>query len=290
VSDRRVAVLQGGRAVLAENGPLRLVIQAFSGTVAEIELAKEAGEYAFDCLARVAADLQHLRKRHCLIETVLHDEIANVMLESVRRIGDEDLTPMAAVAGSIADFVADWLFARNVTKVIVDNGGDIAIRLKPGESARVGLRPVIECLEVTHLIHLAAKYPSWGVTTSGMGGRSLTRGIASAVTVFANNASVADAAATAIANSCFAEDENILQIPAKMVDPNTDLGDMLVTFSATGLRETTVITALENGLKKAKIIQQRGDIRGALIAVGGRLVLTPGFLEFVGEINYYEEH
>jgi uncharacterized protein len=196
---------------------------------------------------------------------------------------------MAAVAGTIADFVADWLFARDMTRVIVDNGGDIAIRFKPGESARVGLRPVIDSSEVTHLIHLDSKYPSWGVTTSGMGGRSLTRGIASAVTVFANNASIADAAATAIANSCFAEDENIRQVPAITVDPNTDLGDMLITVSASGLAEKTVTAALENGLEKAKVIQQRGDIRGALIAVGGRFVLTPGFSEIVGEIYRYEE-
>jgi hypothetical protein len=123
-----------------------------------------------------------------------------------------------------------------------------------------------------------------------MGGRSLTRGIASAVTVFANNASVADAAATAIANSCFAKDDNIRQVPAKMVDPNTDLGDMLVTVSASGLAEKTVMAALGNGLEKAKAIQQRGNIRGALIAVGGRFVLTPGFLESVGEIYHYEQH
>lgn len=289
MSDRRVAILHGGRAVLAENGPLRLVIQPFSGPVAETELAKEAAEYAFDCLARVAAALPALRRRHGLIATLPRDEIARVMLESVRIIGDEDLTPMAAVAGTIADFVADWLFARKVTRVIVDNGGDIAIRLKPGESARVGLRPVIDSLEITHLIHLDSTYPSWGVTTSGMGGRSLTRGIASAVTVFASTASVADAAATAIANSCFAEDGNIRQVPAITVDPTTDLGEMLVTVSASGLAAKTVTAALENGLEKAKAVMQRGDIRGALIAVAGKFVLTPGFTESVGEIYRYEE-
>jgi ApbE superfamily uncharacterized protein (UPF0280 family) len=286
--DRRVAILHEGRAVLVENGPLRLVIQAFSGPVPETELAREAGEYAFDCLARVANAQHLLRKRHGLITSFPEDEIARVMLESVRLIGDEDLTPMAAVAGTIADFVADWLFARNVTRVIVDNGGDIAIRLKPGEVVRVGLRPVIDSQEITHLIHLDSRSLSWGVNTSGMGGRSLTRGIASAVTAFAKNSSVADAAATAIANSCFAEDKNIRQVPAITVDPNTDLGDMLVTVSASGLTEKTVTEALGNGLKKAQVIQERRGILGALIAVGGRFVLTPGFPEIVGEISRYE--
>ena len=225
-----------------------------------------------------------------LITSPLQDEIARAMLESVRSIGDEDLTPMAAVAGTIADFVADWLFARNnVTRVIVDNGGDIAIRLKAGESARVGLRPVIESQEITHSILLGSKYSSWGVTTSGMGGRSLTRGVASAVTVFATSSSVADAAATAIANGCFSEDENILQVPAKTIDPHTDLGDMLVTVSASGLAEKTVRKALENGLNKATDIQERGLILGTLIVVGEKIGQTPGFAESVAEITWYEK-
>lgn len=288
MSDRRVAVLPGEKAVLAENGPLRLVIQAYSGPIPEIALAKKAAEYAFDCLGRVAAAQQSLRKRHGLITSSLQDEIARTMLESVRSIGDEDLTPMAAVAGTIADFVADWLFSRNVTRVIVDNGGDIAIRLKAGESARVGLRPAIDSQEITYSILLDSKYSSWGVTTSGMGGRSLTRGVASAVTVFAPRSSVSDAAATAIANSCFSEDKNILQVPAKTIAPYTDLGDMLVTVSASGLAEKTVQKALANGLKKATGIQERGLILGALIVVGGKFVQTPGFSEFVAEVSRYE--
>jgi len=286
--DRRVEVLSGGKAVLVENGPLRLVIQAFSGSVAETELVKEAAEYAFDCLDRVAKAQQLLRLKHSLITSSPQDKIASVMLESVRSVGDEDLTPMAAVAGTIADFVADWLFFHRLTKVIVDNGGDIAIRLKEGENARVGFRPVVDSQEITHVIHLGSKFPSWGVNTSGMGGRSLTRGIASAVTVFAQNSSVADAAATAIANDCFAEDEKISQVPAETVDRYTDLGDMLVTVSADGVSEETKIRALENGLKKAEQLMERGTIRGAVIAVGGKFVLTTEFLSRVGNILPYQ--
>jgi ApbE superfamily uncharacterized protein (UPF0280 family) len=62
------------------------------------------------------------------------------MLESVRAVGDARLTPMAAVAGTIADGVADFLFSRGMTKVIVNNGGDIAVRLKAPNAVRVGLR------------------------------------------------------------------------------------------------------------------------------------------------------
>jgi hypothetical protein len=104
---------------------MRLVIQAFSGSVAEIELAKEAAEHAFDCLARVAGAQHLFKNRHGLIGMIPEDDIPRAMLESVSLIGDDDLTPVAAVAGTIADFVADWLFDRRVTRVIV--GGKFAL-------------------------------------------------------------------------------------------------------------------------------------------------------------------
>ncbi len=287
ILDRKVEVLPGGKAVLVENGPLRLVIQAFSGSVAKIELVKEAADYAFDCLDRVAGLQQLLKQRHGLITSPPKDIIASVMWESVHLIGDEDLTPMAAVAGTIADFVADWLFSHDVTKVIVDNGGDIAIRLKTGEIARVGFRSVVDSQEITHVIHLDSKFSFWGVNTSGMGGRSLTRGIASAVTVFAKSSSVADAAATAVANDCFAEDEKICQVPARIVDRHTDLGDMLVTISTIGVSEETEKRALQYGLKKAEQLLERGVIRGAVIAVGSKTMLTTEFLDRVGDFIPY---
>lgn len=286
--DRRVETLPGGRAVLAEHGPLRLVIQAFSGEKPEIKFATEAAYYSFDCLARVAGEMPLLRQRHPLLLVTAQDEIANTMIESVRRIGDEDLTPMAAVAGTIADFVADYLFRDTVTRVIVDNGGDIAIRLQPGEVVRVGFRPVISSQEISHLIRIDARNLSWGVNTSGLGGRSLTRGIASGVTAFAETSSLADAAATAIANSCFSDDDNILQVPANTLDPNTDLGHTLVTLSAVGISAKTEGKSLENGLKKAEQLMKKGAIRGAVIAVGGKFVLTSGFVQQVGDISRYD--
>ena len=288
MSDARIVVLPGGKAVLAENGPLHLVLQAYFGAKADTALAREAAAYAFKCLGSVAESQSLLRQRHGLIKLLPKNEIARAMVQSVRLVGDEDLTPMAAVAGTIADFVADWLFSRKATKVIVDNGGDIAIRLEAGESARVGLRPVIESQEISHTILLDSRCASWGVTTSGMGGRSLTRGIASAVTVFAATSSLSDAAATAIANGCFAKDDNIIQVPAIAVDPSSDLGELPVTVSALGVAGETVQKALENGLNKAVALRQRGLICGALLVVGGQLVQTPGFAESVAELSHYE--
>lgn len=294
--DKRVKRLAGSKAVLVENGPLRLIIQAFSGPDPQPEVIIKEADYAFECLEKVAEVLPLLKKRHGLISASPPNKIANTMLESVRLIEESDLTPMAAVAGTIADFVANHLFVGEISKVIVDNGGDIAIRLKPGEKARVGFRPDIQSQQITHVINLESKfldlidYSNWGVNTSGMGGRSLTRGIASAVTAFSSTSSIADAAATAIANNCFVFDKNIHQIPANSIDSHTDLGKMLVTVNAAGLSNTSYKKALDAGLEKANWLVERDVIRGALIVVGEKMGVTLDFADRVGELCLYEEN
>ncbi len=288
MDDRRVVRLAGGRAVLVENGPMRLVIQAYSGNQARVELAEAVAGFAFTCLARVAAAQPMLRRPHGEIATVLNDRLAAMMLASVRRVGAADLTPMAAVAGTIADFVADRLFLPGVTRVIVDNGGDIAIRLREHEVVRVGIRPEVGSPGVSHTLRLDGRHSTWGVNTSGLGGRSLTRGIASAVTAVAANSSLADAAATALANACFAPDPAICQVPAATIDPASDLGDLPVTIRAAGLLPATIDQALANGLQLAARLQEQGTIRGAVLAVAGKIALTPGFSEAVGEISRYD--
>jgi len=144
-------------------------------------------------------------------------------------IGDEDLTPMAAVAGTIADEVADFLFEHGMTKVVVDNGGDVAVRADREEPITVGIRPDVSDHAVSYVIGLDPDLHSHGVATSGLGGRSLTRGIASAATVVARTASLADAAATAVANASFLEDEQVWRRPAEELDPYTDIAGLDIT-------------------------------------------------------------
>lgn len=285
--DRRIQISQGGRSVIAENGPLRLNIQAFAGTEPQLELAQEAAEYSFSCLADIAAERDLLSKPQPGINSVPVGQGAQTMLSAVRTIGDEDLTPMAAVAGTIADLVADWLFARKLTKVIVDNGGDIAIRTIPGESVTVGLRPAVDSPQISHVVSLTGSRNAWGVNTSGLGGRSFTRGIASAVTAFAERSNIADAAATAIANGCFVDDPAIIQVPASSIDPGTDLGDLPVTVEIRDLEESACMQALANGLAKAEGLVEKGIILGAFLVVGSTFAVTETFGSAVGLLKDY---
>jgi hypothetical protein len=204
------------------------------------------------------------------------EDLAVKMITAVKAVGDDDLTPMAAVAGTIADAVADRLVGQKMDRVIVDNGGDISLRLAAGETATVGIRPLIDNLQVSHVLRLDASQPSWGVTTSGVGGRSLTRGIASAVTVVAVNASVADAAATAIGNACFVEDDDIIQLPAESLDPNTDLAGLSVTTEVGELLPGKVLEAIESARQKTELLSQRKIIFGAFIALQNVFVISDG--------------
>jgi ApbE superfamily uncharacterized protein (UPF0280 family) len=267
-------------SVLVECGPMRLVIRAWNKTQPQILLARRAAEESISYLEQIARCRSLLSRPWPQIKNLCDDELAQRMVTSVKTIGDGDLTPMAAVAGTIADAVADWLFERGLTRVIVDNGGDIAVRLAQGERATVGVRPQITSRLISHVIYLDSSRSAWGVTTSGMGGRSFTRGIASAVTVLADNASVADAAATAVANSCFVEDKGIIQLPAEKIEPNSDLMGTLITTEVGHLSSEKILAAINNARLKADEFSQKGIIIGAFIALAGVYTMTNGMKKY----------
>jgi ApbE superfamily uncharacterized protein (UPF0280 family) len=283
--ERRVALIND-ESVLAECGPMRLMIRAFRGGRAQIDMAYEAACRSFGVLSGIAMHRSILSLLPAKIRILPRDDLALRMIASVNSIGDNDLTPMAAVAGTIADALADWLFAEGASKVIVDNGGDIAVRLGKGEIATVGIRPRLGSYAISHVITLSGNWAtSWGITTSGMGGRSFTRGIASAATVLATNASIADAASSAVANACFVEDDNICQVPAEQIDPNSDLVGVLVTKSIGPISSAKRAMAVDRARGKANNLSRRGIIMGAFIAVDSIFAITDGMGPYISSTS-----
>jgi len=272
-------------SVLVECGPMRLVIRAWNKKQPQTKLARRAAEESISYLERIARCRPLLSRPIPDIEDLPGDELALGMINSTRAIGDHDLTPMAAVAGTIADAVANWLFEREATRVIVDNGGDIAVRLAKGESVTVGVRPRVTSWHISHVINLDSDHSAWGVTTSGVGGRSLTRGIASAVTVLSTRASVADAAATAIANACFVKDDRIIQQPAAKMDPISDLKDIPVTTEVGPLSSEKVLAAIKSARQKAEDLSDKGIILGAFIALGSVYTMTDGLKRYIQSVQ-----
>ncbi len=214
-----------------------------------------------------------MRSQELKIEEAFPDVVRS-MIEATKKMGEPDLTPLAAVAGTTSDRVADFIFGRGGTKIIVDNGGDVAIRLREGEVARIGVKTDIQARDPDYLITVDSTTGIGGVATSGLGGRSFTKGIASAATVLAENASLADAAATVVGNFTNVDDSNILRTLAEKVYPDTDIAGEWVTVEVGKLSSEKIEEALNRGLSKAYSICQKRWIQGALIAVQGNVAWT----------------
>ena len=272
-------------AVLVEYGPMKMFISAFENGEPIVDLAKEGAHEAIQVLEDLARFLPVIKKKAQELE--VEDSfpvVVRKMIEATKKMGEPDLTPLAAVAGAGSDVVADFIFRQGGTKIIVDNGGDIAIRLREGEVARVGVKIDIHAKLPTYLIPINSSMGIGGVATSGLGGRSFTKGIASAATVLSESASLADAAATVIGNFTNIEDPSIMRSLAEEIYPDTDITGEWVTIKVGRLSQKKIDEALDNGLSKAYSICERGLIKDALIAVQGRVVWTKSLEPLLKEI------
>lgn len=261
--------------VKLDYGPIQMEIQAGCNGRPLNELAGEAARQAIIWLDDLAA----WKETASLSQQEITDDdrfppILQKMLAAVRQSGDETLTPMAAVAGSFADSVADYIMARDATKVIVNNGGDIAIRLTGDETAVVGVSPIIGT-GFTHVLKIFAGDGIGGVATSGLGGRSFTKGIATAATVAADKAALADACATSLGNATMAQHPGITLVPAETLDPDTDIKGHLVVASVGSLPQQIIEEALRNGRQKAVQWYHAGLVQGAVICIRNYGVMIP---------------
>lgn len=271
--EKTVHLLAGG-AVMIECGPMRLVIDARVGKVPQPQQALRAADEAVRFLEGVAAARPFLGRDYRCLTPQITDPLALKMVAGILAVGDEDLTPMAAVAGTIADAVADFLFERGMTRVLVDNGGDVAIRCCDGEPVVVGIRPNVASKRIAQVMVLGPERTAWGIATSGLGGRSLTRGVLDAATVVAADASRADAAATAVANASYVEDSAVVQAPAEAIDPRTDIAGLRVTAGVGPLPEAKKNQAVNQAIRRAEKLIDHRIVLGAFVACQGRTAMT----------------
>jgi hypothetical protein len=150
--------------------------------------------------------------------------------------------------------------------------------------ARVGVKTEIDAKHPAYLITIDSTMGIGGVATSGLGGRSFTKGIASAATVLSQTASLSDAAATVIGNFTNAEDPNIVRSLAEKIYPDTDIAGEWVTIRAGKLSQEKIGEALNRGLSKAYSIRRKGLINGALIALQGEVVWTDSLGPWLTEL------
>jgi len=261
--------------VLVDYGPMHMFISVFENGRPVVTLAEEGAHFAMKILEDLARFLPVIKKKSQGLEIEeAFPDVVRRMIEVTKKMKEPDLTPLAAVAGAASDAVADFILGKGGTKIIVDNGGDIAIRLREGDVARVGVKTEIDAKLPTYLISIDSATRMGGVATSGLGGRSFTKGIASAATILSETASLSDAAATVIGNFTNVEDADIARSLAEEIYPDTDLVGEWVTTRVGKLSQEKIEEALNNGLSKAYSICQKGLIHGALVALRGRAVWT----------------
>ena len=279
----QIALLSDGRRLHLQDGPIDLIVEA-RGEPGEVRAVYEAAARRFTgLLDELCAELPELRRAALPAACSLEGPVARRMYAAVTPYAwDRFITPMAAVAGSVAEEILDaMLCVATLDQAYVNNGGDIALYLGEGQHFSVGLMDRPDRDGVMRTMKVDADDPVRGIATSGRHGRSFSFGIADAVTVLAATASQADAAATIIANVVdLPGHPAIIRMPASELQPDSDLGARLVTRDVGELSQSEIAEALESGAKCARKLFDRGLIEGAVLQLcGDMLVIGPKDIE-----------
>jgi ApbE superfamily uncharacterized protein (UPF0280 family) len=264
------ARLPDGRLHL-QQGPMDLVIEAF-GEAGEVGRAyAQATDRFDDILETLVSELALLRRPVGEEQPRLQGPVARRMADAVWPHRAVYITPMAAVAGAVADEVlAALVQGRRLDKAYVNDGGDIAIHLAPGHQLRAGIVADLQAPQLSGFASLHHDRPVRGIATSGCGGRSFSLGIADSATVLAATAAAADAAATLIANAVNVDAPAIRRRPACEIDPDSDLGEIPVTVKVGALSPAQVAEALDRGLGEARRLRLCGLIDSAALSLQGQ--------------------
>jgi len=269
------AFLPDGRLHL-QHGPIDLVIEA-QGAAQEVRAALEqAWQHFQDILDGLVAELPLLRTPVNTAYPLARGPVARRMAAAVWPHRAVFITPMAAVAGAVADEVlAAMLAGRQLSKAYVNNGGDIALHLTPHQRFEIGIAADPQRPALAATVDVRGEEPVRGLATSGWRGRSHSLGIAEAVTVLARTAAEADAAATLVANAVNADHPAIRRLPARTVNSDSDLGDLPVTVGVGPLPDRLVGAALDSGLAMAEKLMARRLLQGAYLSLQGRARALP---------------
>ena len=265
-------LLGDGRRLHLQHGPIDLVIEAFGGPDEVRRAYGQARDRFATVLEELVRELPRLRQAIDGPDWTPAGAVAARMAAAVRAHGGEFVTPMAAVAGAVADEVLEALATgRRIPRAYVNNSGDIAVHLEPGQSLRLGIVGDLERPAIDGTAELRADYGIGGIATSGWRGRSHSLGIADAVTVLAKTAAAADVAATLVANAVDVDHPAVSRVPASSLDPDTDLGERLVTTAVGELDPDSVEQALESGHGRAADMVARGLVLGAVLSLCGEV-------------------
>ncbi len=258
-----------------QHGPIDLILHVDASEEIRKRLYSAAKKRFSTVLQELVAEMDLLKQPWSADLPDPKGGIAQKMCFAVRG-SDIFVTPMAAVAGAVADEVLEAMLyeAKNpdpcleeIQRMYVNNGGDIAFWLNAGESFSIGVVDNPGIPELNARVSLAYESPVRGIATSGWRGRSQSLGIADAVTVLAGSAAIADAAATLIANDVNVDYPGILKRPASEVKNESDLGMLPVTVDVPPLPVDQISEALKRGAQTAGNFIRTGKIEAAYLSL-----------------------
>lgn len=283
--------LRDGRLHL-QDGPIDLIIEAF-GEVPTVETAYAAAWRRFaTILDELCAELPLLRPQATPTNPRPSGAVARRMADAVAPLcSARFITPMAAVAGAVAEEILQAMTsAAPLRRAYVNNGGDIALHLLPGESFAIGMVDRPDKPSLIGKATIAGRDTVCGVATSGWRGRSFSLGIADAVTVLARSAAMADAAATLVANAVdLPGHAAVRRAPANSRDPQSDLGERLVTVDVGPLTREEIGAALAAGLDEAERLRRAGLLEAAALQLHDQTLLC-GVGETFRNIHGFAAH
>lgn len=254
-----------------QHGPIDLVIAADAASGTSVEAAYQAAWRRFQgVLQEIVDDLTALRRPLRDIAPVVRGAVPARMVAAAWPHRAVYVTPMAAVAGAVADdILLHMRSAALLDRACVNNGGDIALWVASGRTLRIGIAAGSNGGEIEGTMEIDGDSGVGGVATSGWRGRSLSLGIADAVTVLAGSAAQADVAATLVANAVDADHPGIRRMPADAVREDTDLGTLPVTVDVGPLDRRTIAFALDRGVRRAEALRARGELLSAVLRLCG---------------------
>ncbi len=264
------------------HGPIDIVLGADGQPDAVAHAHEQAWQRFCGVLAELVDELPTLR-RPVRGPCPLRGSIARRMWYACHPYKTSFITPMAAVAGSVAQELIGAYELDGVSRAWINNGGDIALHLAAQQSVRIGLYADLARLNAHELklgvrtdgqFEVSSVLPVRGVATSGWRGRSFSLGIADSVTVLARTAAQADAAATVIANAVNVQDARIARRPACEVKDDSDLGDLPVTVDVPALEPQLVQRALRAGHACAQSLRAAGLIWSAVLVCQNQVITT----------------
>jgi ApbE superfamily uncharacterized protein (UPF0280 family) len=266
--------LEDGRVFL-EYGPTRMLIDIRNNGQRQPELALIVSEYVIDEFKRACEHMPLLKGQKLLEKPAQSYPISiQKMLAAVKRVGDDTLTPLAAVAGAFSDIALEKALSLGAERVIINNGGDIAFKDIRGNPVKVGI-PISKDNPASTFALMLSDDKIGGICTSGIGGRSFTKGIATAAVAIAENAALADACATYLGNETNVEDPEIIRCYAEDIDSETDIPGHQITLKVGHLNKKTIYSALLNGVKAAEDLHERQIIWGAILCIEKEIVTVP---------------